>query len=159
VKQATISIKDPNKDYPVRFDVHISHRPKLGGRGDAAKPGPADVPLDPVRRQDEFKAVLADWLRRHADWRVPRVQYVSCLGKGNKYGSARLVAAANMFDILPTQALPSEIELPDEMKTALTSGRALFRALPSDTPGRGGLAKAWRGEAKILREGLCEGHR
>lgn len=34
------------------------------------------------------------------------IAYLGCMRKANKYGSERLVAAANMFDILPADAVP-----------------------------------------------------
>lgn len=74
-------------------------------------PHPVAIPLDPVRRPDEFATVLADWLRRDANWRVPRARYLSCMRKDNLYDADRLVAAANMFDILPQEAVPVANEL------------------------------------------------
>ena len=79
---------------------------------DEHKPHPSDVPLDPVCKRAEFEAVLIHWAARHGDWRAARGRYVGCLSKENKYGVDRLVAAANMFDILPNDAglPPSDLE-------------------------------------------------
>ena len=51
--------------------------------------------------------------------------------KANKYGPERLVAAANMFDILPTDAVPSTFDLPDELAVTRDKCTTLFRMHPA----------------------------
>lgn len=87
--------------------VQPSYRWKLTDKSDQHKPHPGDTPLDPIRHRAEFEAVLSDWIERHREWRVARNRYLGCMRKVNRYGAERLVAAANVFDILPPQAVPS----------------------------------------------------
>jgi len=56
---------------------------------------------------------------------------LGCMRKANKYSPERLVAAANMFDILPTEALPSAFDLPDELAATRDECSARFRMHPA----------------------------
>lgn len=50
--------------------------------------------------------------------------------KANKYDTERLVAAANMFDILPADAVPLSAELPGDLGATRDSCAAMFREHP-----------------------------
>jgi len=100
--------------------VHWSFAPKSGKNIDR-KPHPGDVPLKPVNRPEEFSRVLANWIKLDPGRAVARNRYISCLQKGNSYGVDRLVAAANMFDVLPNEAVPLELELPKDLAAAQVS--------------------------------------
>ena len=93
------------------------------------RPEPGDVPLDAVRRPDEFTTVLKNWVARDAAWRPARVRYDGCLRNGNSYSVDRLIASANMFDILPTEAVPLAPEMPAELVAAQSECRAIFKHL------------------------------
>lgn len=82
---------------------------------DGPEPHPIDLPLNPIQRPEEFKSVLKNWIRREANWHQSRVRYIDCLGMGNFYNSDRLIAAANMFDILPAEAAPPPAALPNDI--------------------------------------------
>lgn len=97
---------------------------------DERKPHPGDVPLDPVRRRDEFISVIKNWIERDHGHRTARVRYLSCLQKGNSYGVDRLVAAANMFDVLPPEATPAPAALPDDLSEAQSVILSTLRKLP-----------------------------
>lgn len=108
--------------------VHWSYAPKgHGANAGHLKPHPGDVPLDPIRRPEEFSTVLKNWLGREAGWRLSRVRYVSGLSKGNSYDADRLVAAANMFDILPAEATPRPTALPDDLAESQAACLAILR--------------------------------
>lgn len=94
------------------------------------QPHPADVPLDPIQHRAEFEAVLADWMVRHANWRVARGRYLECMRHGNEYGPDRLVAAANMFDLLPADAVPTLASLPDDLATTRDACVRMLRGHP-----------------------------
>lgn len=79
------------------------------------KPHPSDVPVDPIRRPEEFTAVATDWIARDTDWGTARSRYLRCVADGNRYDVDRLVAAANMFDVLPKAAVPLVKELPEDL--------------------------------------------
>jgi hypothetical protein len=111
--------------------IHPSFRWKSTDNSEQRRPHPGDVPLDPIRHRDEFDAVLANWIGRHSSWRVARWRYLECMRKANKYGPERLVAAANMFDILPVDAVPLAAELSADLAATRDACAASFRKLPS----------------------------
>ena len=101
------------------ISVYWSYAPK-GQRAKVndLKPCPTDVPLNPIHRQEEFAYVLKNWIGRETNWRLSRVRYVNCLSKGNSYNTDRLIAAANMFDLLPRDAVPLPTVLPEALAEA-----------------------------------------
>ena len=107
--------------------VHTSFgwRKRPDSERDKAHPG--DVPLDPIHEPAEFDAVLSHWIARHDAWRIARSRYLDCLAKGNRYDPERLVAAANMFDVLPSDAVPGPVSLSASMAATRDECRRLLR--------------------------------
>lgn len=116
-------------DFPLSITASLAR--KVSKKNNHLKPHPGDVPLNPIERTSEFQSVLSNWIKRNSGWRTARTRYLECLRKGNKFGPDRLVAAANMFDILPLDAVPLITQLSDEMSATRDSCRALFKALPN----------------------------
>lgn len=113
------------------LNVHWSYAPKAQKSSDSLRaPSPGDLPLDPVRRRAEFNSVIKHWIEHDSDRRTARIRYLNCLQKGNEYGVDRLVAAANMFDVLPPEATPEPSELPAELLEARTSILSILKKLP-----------------------------
>jgi hypothetical protein len=117
-------------EIPQSLTVHPSYRWKAKDKIEQHKPHFGDVPLDPIRHRAEFDAVLSNWISRHAGWRVARFRYLGCMRKANKYDTERLVAAANMFDILPADAVPLSAELPEDLATTRDTCAMMFREHP-----------------------------
>lgn len=115
---------------PQMLTIHPSYRWKASDKSEQYKPHPGDVPLDPIQNRAEFDAVLADWIARHGGWRVARRRYLECMRKTNRYGPERLVAAANMFDILPAYAVPLASGLPDDFAATRDACAEMFRKHP-----------------------------
>ena len=129
IKRIDISTNKVIDDHPQMMRVHQSYKWKVKDI-EHLRPHPGDVPLNPIDRRAEFDAALVDWLRRHSEWRVARGQYLSCLRKGNKYGVDRLVAAANMFDILPASAFPTGSPLDVALAATRDTCAQMLRKLP-----------------------------
>lgn len=126
-------------DAPQYLSIHPSFPWKASDKSEQRRPHPGDVPLDPIRHRAEFDTVLADWVSRHSGWRVARLSYLNCLRKGNNYGPERLVAAANMFDILPEEAVPLVAGLPEDLASTRDACVALFRKHPTGIDRNGAL--------------------
>lgn len=108
--------------------VNWSYAPKgHASKTSYFKPHPGDIPLDPIRRPEEFSAVLKNWVAREEGWRIPRVRYLTGLSKHNSYDADRLVAAANMFDILPASAVPLPTTLPVDLAESQAACIAILR--------------------------------
>jgi len=116
---------------PQLLTIYPSYRWKAADKAEHHRPHPGDVPLDPIRHRAEFDAVLTNWIGRHNGWRAARSRYLECMRKANKYGPERLVAAANMFDILPAAAAPLTVELPEDLAATRNACAVLFRKHPS----------------------------
>jgi hypothetical protein len=95
-----------------------------------SSPNSNDVPLDPIRRPEEFSNVLKNWVSRQETWQTSRFRYINCLSKGGYYDVDRLVAAANMFDLLPEEAVPLPEKLPGDLAQALKECKGIMKALP-----------------------------
>lgn len=117
-------------DIPQSLTIYPSFRWKASDKSDQHKPYPGDVPLDPIRHRAEFDAVLVNWISRHSCWRAARSRYLDCMRKANKYGPERLVAAANMFDILPSDAVPLAAELNGDLASTRNACVEMLRKHP-----------------------------
>lgn len=111
--------------------VYWSHAPKLNDSSDSYfKPHPVDVPLNPLERPEEFYKVIKDWIRRDTNWHRSRSRYINCLGKSNYYDADRLIAAANMFDILPEDAVPTRTTLNENLAKFQTDCLKILKKVP-----------------------------
>ena len=131
VESISLTTGRPGEGRRQPLQVHWSYAPKGARSKDSQnKPEPGDVPLDPVRRQEEFAIVTKNWIARDGGWRIARNRYLSCLKKGNAYSVDRLVAAANMFDVLPLDAVPLPRTLPDDLAEFQSVCLDTLRKLP-----------------------------
>ena len=125
-----VTTTDVTDDIPQSLTIHPSFRWKASDKSEQHKPHPGDVPLDPIRHRAEVDAVLVNWIGRHSGWRAARSRYLDCMRKANKYGPERLVAAANMFDILPSDAVPLDAELTVDLISTRDACAEMFRKHP-----------------------------
>ncbi|RWC39575.1 MAG: hypothetical protein EOS55_28975 [Mesorhizobium sp.] len=125
-------------DVPKIFEVYSTMKPFVRFPGTA--PRPSDLPIDPVRRSQEYSNVLADWVKRSSSWMDARMRYSNSL-RTQVFDIDRLVGSANMFDILPASAVPKDAELSDDLKAARDKSRELFLDLPESAE-RGSILSA-----------------
>jgi hypothetical protein len=88
-----------------------------------------EVLLDGAAKPTEFATVLANWLVRNTDWHDARSRFFASF-RQQRFDVARLVGAANMFDILPASAVPQTVELSSELAAAAKLARETFAKLP-----------------------------
>jgi hypothetical protein len=110
--------------------VYWSMPPKRGPSHEGRKPSPAEVLLDAVGRPEEFSRVLASWLDRQPSWRIARLSFFNSFAKQQRYDSIRLIASADMFDILPKEALPPDVTPSEQLKAAKATCEEIFNRLP-----------------------------
>lgn len=65
--------------------------------GNKSRPHPGDMPLDGVRRSEEFARVLTGWLKTDSERNTSRVRFNDLLDEPWHYTLDKLVSAANMF--------------------------------------------------------------
>lgn len=130
IKSVYLDIADESAEPSIPLQLNWSFAPRGYKKNkNFEPPHPRDIPLDAVRRPEEFAAVLEDWVVRDTTWRMARARYDMCLRKGNSYDTDRLIAAANMFDILPKTAIPLVPEMPTEVVAAQAQCREIFKNL------------------------------
>lgn len=131
IKSVYLDIADESDQLRAPLHLSWSFAPQGYKKKDKTveAPHPNDIPLDAVSRPDEFTTVLKDWVVRDSTWRVARTRYNECLRKGNSYDTNRLIAAANMFDLLPKEAVPIAPEMPAELVEAQTQCSTIFKKL------------------------------
>jgi hypothetical protein len=115
-----------------RLQVHWSLGPSREQRpGDEKRSlQPADLLLDPVGRTEEFNRVMCSWLASDEERDDARQRLQACFSQ-QEYSVDRLVSAANVFDILPSSAVPPDVGLSDELSDAKERCREIFRQLPT----------------------------
>lgn len=118
-----------NTEPPSDTRIYWSYRPRRNANSQS--PHPADMPInggiDPIK----FGSIMSHWLAFDATRGEARVRFSSSFSYQNRYEIDRLVGAANMFDILPSDALPPEIQLPEDLTKARDIARAEFKRLPN----------------------------
>lgn len=123
---------ESTEHYPQPVSIHSSLRWKCSGKNRVHKPHPRDIPVNASFHPKEFSDMLTNWINRQSTWRRARSRSLIYLRKANKYGPDRLVSAANMFDILPMDAIPTSEELSSEIIEARDQCKNIFKALPDD---------------------------
>src|SRR5271166_5219730 len=128
------------------------NRPTVAGE---REPHPADLPLNGGIQPTEFAAVLERWLEVDYERRDARVQFSDGFSNGNQYDVGRLVSSANMFDILPANAVPVKVDLPEGLQTARSEARQIFKALPQSAERDSVLSALGRLGRASLRHKAC----
>lgn len=110
--------------------VYWSLPPKRDPSHEENRPHPAEVLLDAVRQPEQFARVLTNWLERQQAWHDARLRFSNSFAEQQSYSIERLIGSANMFDILPSAAVPADVMLPDQLKAAQEAARKIFGPLP-----------------------------
>lgn len=63
-------------------------------------------------------------------WEARKRYHTSCLLKGHVFDEDRLVAAANLYDLLPSSAVQSDFHVADDFCSAIKAARCIFKKLP-----------------------------
>lgn len=124
---------DSNDHADMPLSLHWSLAPQQICRNELDKPFWFDMPLDGIRRPEEFSQVIKNWFQSE-DYTLARSRLSSCRERGNRFDVDRLVAAANLFD-LTNSIKPAEIphELANICKDCLTALRKLPRSDERDS--------------------------
>ncbi len=118
--------KSPSDKWPLQ--VYGRKFPKHDRSKDNRRIG---VLMNAVQNPEKFSELLKRWLDRDEAWREARGRFFSsCLTKQH-YDEDRLVAAANVFDLLPHGAFPNgnEVDLPGGCKEAVGKCKKTLKKL------------------------------
>jgi hypothetical protein len=116
------------------LQVYSTMLPKHRRSKDERNPHVADLLINAVEQPEAFSRILENWLVRDQAWRAARGRFFNSSSKG-RYDHDRLIAAANVFDILPSSAVPPKTEISEQLEAAKNACRDIFKALP-DSPER-----------------------
>ena len=111
------------------------------------------VLIHPVDDSTELENVLRAWLDRDVEWRTARTRLSHDWGK-RLYNYNRIIAAANVFDLLPEEVFGNKPPLSTNLSSAVDASREIFRSLPpseerDDMLGHLGRVGGWRLKKKI----------
>jgi len=120
------------------------------------------VLIHPVDDPTEFSNVLKSWLERDVGWRTARIRLAHDWGK-RFYHYNRIIAAANVFDLVPHEVYGNKPSLAANLSDALDASRKIFCDLPpsderNDILGYLGRVGGWRLKRKIAfrAENICD---
>jgi hypothetical protein len=128
-QQNLTSLKVHTRASPSPLHVHWSLPPRRdidAGKG----PHVAELPIQAAQEPAEFSKVLAQWVSRQPDWREARARFAAAFSQGRSYNVDRLVAAANMFDLLPAAAAPARVPISDQLRAVKATLKAEIKTLP-----------------------------
>lgn len=108
--------------------VHLNTYPKYENN---SEPDCYNVLVNTASKPGEFANLMSDWLERdeNEEWQNARHRFSNVWSKQGRYSPDRIVAAANMFDLLPGSIFPEEIELPRDLINAIQASKELFKKL------------------------------
>ena len=113
----TIRTQTEDKE-PTDLQVYWSFPPKRQATHEERNPHPGDLLVDAVEQPQSFASLLANWIGRDIGWRAARQRFSNSFAHGANYAHDRLIGAANMFDILPEDAVPADIPLSPDLAAA-----------------------------------------
>jgi hypothetical protein len=119
--------------YAQYLNVDYSMAPRREVSKEDRKPHPIDILLSPIEDPTIFGNVLSAYYSRESEWRTPRVRFTSKFNQRYSYDVDRLIATANIFDILPNSVFPPSLPVPKDMCEARDNAKALFEALPQSS--------------------------
>jgi len=117
---------------PSVLKVYWSMPPKHNLSNNEQRPHPADVLLDAVRQPETFAHILSNYLDRDQAWHDARLRLSNSFAQHN-YSIDRLIGSANMFDILPSSAVLSDVPLSEDLKSAKEECSKIFKELPNSS--------------------------
>jgi hypothetical protein len=115
------------------IEIYRSMAPDPRGAVDfdeSRSPGPRDVLVTTVEGTEQYSTILRNYLALDQDRHDSRGRLQRALNTGRHYTIDRLIAAANIFDILPNSVYPAKVSLSEGLATAKAKARKLFKALP-----------------------------
>ena len=114
---------------PGILEIYWSLPPRRDSSKEREEPHPADVLLQGAIEPEQFSTVMAGWLHRQQSWHAARMRFDTSFAEQRHYDINRLIGAANMFDILPSSAIPRDVDLTDELKAAKDYSLRMFKSL------------------------------
>jgi hypothetical protein len=129
IEWSTLTLASDSHAEPL--DLYWCSQALRPAHGEQRAPHPSTILVDAIRSREEFERVLTAWMAMEETRAEARARFSANYRQQSMFEVDRLVAAANMFDILPDDALPAKQQLPEDVAKAKEAARSIFRALPS----------------------------
>lgn len=113
--------------HPKYLNVYSCMAPSY--KYNSQSPHPADVLINGGMEPNAFGAVLKSWIEREETWSDSRTRFIQSFRMQSFYNIDRLIAVANMFDILPASALAAPTEIDGEVVEAIQKAKDIFKPL------------------------------
>lgn len=133
-------------------DLHLNMYPKYSRNSSIREPDFRDVLVDGASDQENFSQLMCAWLQKEETWGSARSRFVAGWSNAGSYDPDRLVGAANMFDLLPDDAVPSDARLEKSFEVAVKCSRKVFKRLPPSGKRNGVLGFLGRLKRPSLKE-------
>lgn len=125
-----LQIVDDDNPIPVSSDLHLSMYPTYSRLSSSREPDFRDILVDAATDRESFSQLLREWLLKEKTWHIARLRFASGWARARNYDANRIVGAANMFDLLPNNAIPPNLTLEARLEDAVQQSRELFKMLP-----------------------------
>ncbi|MDD9997807.1 MAG: hypothetical protein OXQ89_08695 [Rhodospirillaceae bacterium] len=125
-----LQIIDDGDRHAESSDLHLNMYPKYSRRSSIREPDFRDILVDAATDWEDFSHLLCEWLLKDDTWCLARTRLASGWSRGSNYNADRIVGAANMFDLLPDDALPPNSILEERFEDAIQQSKELFKGLP-----------------------------
>lgn len=125
-----LRLPDLDGGRPDILDVYLADPPSRETRHERRRPHFRDVLLSPVDEAEKFAGVMTLWLAHDRDRRMARVRFSQAFGQQHYYPIDRMIAAANMFDLLPQEAAPAPAKTGAKARRTPLKQKILRRAKP-----------------------------
>lgn len=128
--EVKVTVKD--QDESEKLSLHLNTYPIRTKRTENPSPNSCDVLINADNKPEQFASLMSHWLKQDEDntWLIARRRFSDAWDKQRSYDPDRIVAAANMFDLLPRSIFPEGIELPRNLTDAIQTSKKLFKKLP-----------------------------
>ncbi|MDE0411538.1 MAG: hypothetical protein OXI37_04905 [Gammaproteobacteria bacterium] len=124
-----LEIKEKELEHHESSVAYLNMYPNYPRGSGYREPDFRDILIDAGENPEELANLLCAWLEKDKTWRTVRAVFSTGWARGRDYGPDRIVGAANMFDLLPKDALPLSTELDEEIEAAIEVGRSAFDKL------------------------------
>jgi len=138
--------------------LHLCYEQPAENKYPQIKPDGIDIPISPVHEHDKFAKILNNWLHLYQERHDSINRFIDAFHKGSFYDKDRLIASANAFDLLPTNALKERTigNRDPELREVANECKEIIKCLP-DSPEKSSLMGAFgRVEHKNLKRKIRE---
>jgi hypothetical protein len=138
---ADVAIKVGSEGDETYLQVYRSSPRARSQSAERQAPSPRDVLIDATGGREATALLLANWIEADQKRRDARVRFSHAFSNQRFYSEDRLIAASNMFDILPSSAVPPDADVGADLASARDKAITLFLELPA-TPQRDSVLSA-----------------